>query len=292
DLMNLPSCPLEARVLLVHEHAADRARAAVEYIKNKYPQSDAFQEARGFVDHDLIFCMRGDFKSLSRVWLFPASEASEELSECRNRLLDCSYKASRDNMRRALELILVGAFFSNSHISPKDAQCWLNSTRDTPHFSRAVKDLSVLPRFERFNAAHKWADVIKAFYWGPSDTTHTKGQKHSLREIQPVQATINTIRIPQFNEEALRGSLDLYLQTVSHIAVILALYNPVLLVGLPLLQKFVDNGPASGFFEEPQAETLWGLIPADYHPSLRHIVETDEEVRSVMEWVEGLPDQF
>ena len=73
---------------------------------------------------------------------------------------------------------------------------------------------------------------------------------------------------------------------------ILAAYNPVLLVGLPLLQKFADNPPLSGFFEEPQAETLWRLIPAHYHPSLRHIVETDEEVLSVIEWMNDLPDKF
>jgi hypothetical protein len=194
-------------------------------------------------------------------------------------------------MRRSLELILVGAYFSHSHISPEDAKCWLNSTHETPYFSRAVKDLSTLPRFERLNEDHKWADAISQFYWGLCDTIHTKGVQHCLRELQPVHATINCISVPEFNEDALRASLELYLQTVSHIAVILAAYNPVLLVGLPLLQKFADNPPLSGFFEEPQAETLWRLIPAHYHPSLHHILETDQEVLSAIEWMNDLPDK-
>jgi hypothetical protein len=292
DIKDLPACPLEARVALVNQHAAARAQLAVDYIKNRYPRYKKFEEARVFVDHDLLDCMRADFKSLERVWLFPAVEASLELSECLNRFFDCAYKSSRDDMRRALELILIGAFFSCTHISAAEARCWLKSTRDTPYFTRVVKDLSALPRFERLNVAHKWADSISRFHWDLCDTIHTKGEKHSLRELQPVHATINCIRIPEFNEDALRSSLDLYLQTISHIAVILAAYNPVLLVGLPLLEKFADNPPISGFFEEHQAETLWRLIPERYHTSFRRIVETDEEVLLAIEWMNNLPDKF
>jgi hypothetical protein len=292
DLKDLPRCPLEARVLLVSQHSADRARLAVDYIKNRYPRREKFDQARDFVDQDLLDCMRSDFDSLGRVWLFPATEASGELSECLTRLLDSAYKASRDNMRRALELIVVGAFFSHSHISPENATLWLESTHDTPVFSRAVKDLAALPRFDRFNEVHNWVDDVSRFYWDLCDTIHTKGKKHSLQHLQPVHATVNSIRIPEFNEDALNASLNLYLQVVSHIAVVLAAYNPVLLVGLPLLQKFAGDGPLSGFFEEPQSEVLWKLIPARYKDSLRHIVETDEEVRSVVEWVNSLPDRF
>jgi hypothetical protein len=292
DLKDLPRCPLEARVLLVSQHAADRARLALDYIKNRYPRRNEFDQAREFMDQYLLDCMRSDFDSLERVWLFPATEASDELSECLNRVLDAAYKGARDNMRRALELILVGAFFSHSHISPEDAKSWLQSTRGTPFFSRAVKDLAVLPRFDRLNADHNWVDVVNRFYWDLCDTIHTKGEKHSLRHLQPVHTKINSIRVPEFNEVAIEASLDLYLQTVSHMAVILAAYNPVLLVGLPLLQKFADNPPFSGFFEEPQAEVLWKLIPAHYHSSLRHIVDTDEEVLSVVRWMASLPNKF
>jgi hypothetical protein len=292
DLKKMPSCPLEARIFLISEYAVNRARLTVEYIKNRFQQSKKFEEAINFVDHDLLDCMRSDFESLGRVWLFPATEASNELSECLNRILDCSYKGSRDNMRRALELILVGVYFSHSHISLEDAKCWLNSTDKTPNFSQVIKDLSLLPRFKQFNADYNWASIISNYYWDLCDTVHTRGRKYSLGELQPVHDTINSIRIPEFNEDALRVSLDLFLQTVSHIAMILAVYNPVLLIGLPLLKKFGDNPPLTGFFEEPQAEMLWKLIPANFYPILRHIIETDEEVLSVIEWMKNLPDKF
>jgi hypothetical protein len=61
DIRNLPSCPFEARALLITEHAADRARLAVDYIKNRYPQAGVFQESGDFVYHDLLDCMRSDF---------------------------------------------------------------------------------------------------------------------------------------------------------------------------------------------------------------------------------------
>ena len=292
DLKNIPSCPLEARVLLVSQHAAARANLSVDYIKNRYPRRNEFDQARNFVDEDLLDCMRSDFDSLGRVWLFPATEASDELSECLNRVLDAAYKGARDNMRRALELILVGAFFSHAHISQTDAKSWLKSTSSTPAFSRAVKDIATLPRFERLNADHNWVAVVSQFYWNLCDTIHTKGEKHSLRHLQPVHASFNSIRVPEFNEVALEASLDLYLQTISHIAVILAAYNPILLVGLPLLQKFADNPPLSGFFDEPQAEVMWELIPAHYHSSFRQIVESDNEVLSVVEWMDSLPNKF
>ncbi|MGD8564275.1 MAG: hypothetical protein PVG03_17165 [Desulfarculaceae bacterium] len=264
----------------------------MDYIKNRYLRREEFDLAWDFVYLDLLDCMRSDFDSLGRVWLFPAVEAFDELSECLNRILEAAYKGARDNMRRALELVVVGAFFSHSHTSPEDAKSWLKSTRDTPFFRRAVRDLASLPRFDRFNANHNWVDAISRFYWDLCDTIHTKGERHSLRHLQPVQITISGIRIPEFNEDSLKASLDLYLHTISHIAVVLAAYNPVLLVGLPLLQKFADNPPLSGFFEELQSERLWKLIPVRYHSSLRHIVKTDEEVRSVVEWMDLLPDKF
>ena len=86
DLKELPSCPLEARLLLVSKHAPERARLAVDYIKTRYPQFKEFGATLNFVENDLLDAMRSDFESLGRVWLFPATEASYELSECLNRL--------------------------------------------------------------------------------------------------------------------------------------------------------------------------------------------------------------
>ena len=145
NLKDLPRCPLERRAFLVSQHAADRARLAVDYIKNRYPRRKEFDQASDFVDQDLLDSMRSDFDSLERVWFFPATEASNELSECLNRLLDAAYKGARDNLRRALELIVVGVFFSHSHISLEDAKSWLRSDRKSTRLNSSHTDISRMP---------------------------------------------------------------------------------------------------------------------------------------------------
>lgn len=209
-----------------------------------------------------------------------------------DRIIECSYKASRDNMRRALELILVGAYFSQSHISPDEAESWLKSMGRTPFFNKTVKQLVAFPRFDLLKKRHQWDSIVNKFYWGLCDTIHTNGEKYSLRQLQPVSRVINSVWVPTFDEEALRTALDLYLGTVGHIALILAAYNPVLLVGLPLFEKFGDNPPMSGYFEEAQSERLWGLISAEFHPTLQSIAKTDDEVLTVEKWMDGLPDRI
>jgi hypothetical protein len=282
----------EAVAMLRSEQAIERARLADAFIREKYSQSVAFQESLNFLKNDLVDCMRSDIESVGRLWLFPAFEAWSELLECLNRIIECSYKASRDNMRRALELILVGAYLSQSHISPDEAKLWLKSMSETPFFSKTVKRLVALPRFDMLKKMHQWDLILKEFYFGLCNTIHTNGEKHSLNKIQPVSRVINSVRVPSLNEEALRISLDLYLETVGHIALILAAYNPVLLVGLPLFEKFGDNPPMCGYFEEAQSERLWGLISPEYRPTLQSIVKTDEEVLEVEKWMDGLPDQI
>jgi hypothetical protein len=282
----------EAVTMLRNEQAIERAKLADAYIKNHYLQACAFQASLDFLKDDLIDCMRSDIEDIGRLWLFPAFEAWNELLECLNRIIECSYKASRDNMRRALELILVGVYFGHSRISPVEAKSWLKSMGRTPFFNRTVKSLVTFPRFDILKKGHQWDLIVNEFYWGLCDTVHTNGEKYSLRQLQPVSRVINSVHVPTFNEEAFQKALDQYLETIGHITLILAVYNPILLVGLPLLEKFGDNPPMCGYFEESQSERLWGLIPAEYHPTLRKIVETDEEVLSVVRWIEGLPDKF
>lgn len=292
DLKNMPKCRLEARAKLISTDALKRCDEAVHYLKNHYSKSQELERALAFVDFDLQDAMRADFESLGRVWLFPGGEASDELSECLNRALDATYKSARDNMRRALELMLVGAYFSHSHKSPAEAQSWLKSERHTPGFTKAVEAMCKLPRFDHFHQDHNWKESLCELYWELCDTIHTKGEKHSLRHIQPIHLMVNSVRVPEFDKQALTATIDLFLKTVTHIAIIVAAYNPILLVGLPLLEKFADNPPLSGFFDKEQSTQLWNLIPSDYHASLRHIVNTDDEVISAVNWVESLPDIF
>ncbi len=290
DLNKLPRDPLEARVLLLTEGARERTSAAANHIKNSFRDRAKFQRCLDFVQYDILDCMRSDWEPLARVWVFPATEAEDELSEGLNCLLGCAYKASRDNMRRALELIVVGVYFGTAHVSANEAREWLNSTRKTPFFSKTVDELAQMPRFDLLNAGCNWANELKDFNWGLSDTIHTRGTNHSLRELQPSTFHINSLWLPHFSPVHLEQGLLLWIETIEHLCVLLAAYNPVLLVGLPLAQKFGPDGPLSGFFEEGQTELLWELIPDRYHSVFRKISHEDDEVLTLRQAIEDLPD--
>ncbi len=290
DLKDLPNDHLEARVILLTEGAKERAQATLDHIRGNSALASRLDEYLDFAQYDILDCMRSDWDSLARVWVFPATEAADELSESLNRLLDCAYKAARDNMRRALELIAVGVYLGAAHVSADEARKWLDSTRCTPFFSRTVDELATLPRFDTLTKRCNWADDLKSFDWVLSDTIHTRGVKHSIRQLQPSQLHINSMWLPQFAAEHLDHGLRLWMQTIEHLCVLLAAYNPVLLVGLPLTGKFGIDGPLSGFFEEGQSAALWKLLPAKYHEVFREIASDDSEVASIRDWIESLPD--
>ena len=69
----------------------------------------------------------------------------------------------------------------------------------------------------------------------------------------------------------------------------LALYNPILLVGLPLPEKFGMNPPFSGFYEQGESDLLWELLPEKYQPFFREVWQSDAEVLSLIQWFDSLP---
>lgn len=290
DIQKLPKCPLRARADLITEYSSELATRTADYVHGKYENSDQLFECLTFMDLDMLDCMRSDYESLGRIWIFPAIEAADELGESINRILQCAYKSVRDNLRRALELVLVGAYFSLSNISADDAKRWLYSERQTPFISRLLKPLCASGNFRILVDEHKWDEKIQAFYWNLCDTIHTRGKAHSLRELQPAHSRINGVALPEINEDALASCLDVFIMTVRNISVILAAYNPILLVGLPMIQKFGPDGPFSGFFEYDQSDRLWRIIPQEFYPAFKMITEQDIDVISARDWVENLPD--
>jgi len=95
---------------------------------------------------------------------------------------------------------------------------------------------------------------------------------------------------PSINYETLETVCDLYIKTVGEIVVILALYNPMILVGVPLDEKFGLNGPMSGYYYDGQAELVHKLIPDIYKQYFQDIAKNDEEIKSVIEYFNSLPD--
>lgn len=67
---------------LRNEQAIERAMLADAYIKGHYLRARGLQESVEFLRNDLVDSMRSDIESVTRLWLFPAFEAWNELLEC------------------------------------------------------------------------------------------------------------------------------------------------------------------------------------------------------------------
>ncbi len=200
-------------------------------------------------------------RSPARIGFFPWTEAEHELDQAIYHSLLGTYKAGFDHLRRALELVAVGCFFTSSLTSTEDARAWLLSQRDTPLFTRALDRLGNLPRFQRLDDQTQWIEKLKFFYWNLCDIIHVRG-----------------------------ADFDAFVESTRHIALLLAVSYPILLFGLPMESKFGISGPMGGFYEEHQASLLRSLLPDHARDPLIALAEADHEVRALREDILARPD--
>jgi len=290
DMNNLPGCPFELRAHIFAESASEVIKLSVPFARDEYHQNDLLVDCIYFVMDNLLDTARSDFDSLGRVWLFPVTETHGELELALTACLTGMYKSVYDHLRRALEITVVGCYFLMEHISETDAKAWLKSENETPPFSRAIRGLEKNYRFAGLESSSGWLTELKSFYWHLCDAIHVRGTAFSLQSMQPTFYSYNGVHTLSFSKEHLSQCLDDYILAVRHIAVCRAAENPILLIGLPIEQKYGINGPMSGFFEPHQANAFWKLLCDASVPFFRQLVETDQEVQAIKEGFASMPD--
>ena len=290
DLTKLPDCPFEARQRLLQENMEGRTTSAVLHISEEYRRHSLLVDCISFVSHSLMDAPSSEVRKLRRVGFFPWVEATRELDQAINQALLSNYKVVYDHVRRAVELVLVGAFFTSSVTTEEEAIGWMQSDRETPMFSRALKRLLNLPRYQAFDSATSWSQSLSGFYWQLCDVVHVRGLNASFNAIQPSHSCISGVFLPEYNGPSLDRALDTFVSGVQHIATIVAVSNPILLVGLPIDEKFGINPPASGFFNDVQAARLASLLIPEAKPFLENLIRSDPEIVSVTEWFLEQPD--
>lgn len=287
---NIARCPFELRGQLFTESVSEILKASIPYAREQYHQASLLGECIDFVTYDLLDTARSDFDSLRRVWLFPVRETHNELDLALTASLTGMYKSVSDHLRRAIEITIVGCYFLMEHVSEEDARSWLRSKSETPPFSRTIRGIERNRRFSGLEAFSGWLTELKRFYWNLCDAIHVRGTCYSLDTMQPSFFVCNGVRTLSFSEEHLSQCLDNYILAVRHTAVCLAAENPILLVGLPIEEKFGINGPMPGYFVDQQANILWDLLLDSTVPFFKHYIETDEEIGAIREGFQGLPD--
>ena len=193
-------------------------------------------------------------------------------------------------MRRALELVVVGAYFILENIETETAHAWLKSEKHTPNFRRAIK---TLVKYEPYsNCEHKcqFSEFILSIYHKLSGYIHIRGIEKSHEKLMPYLSRFNSIEFLKFHESSCQQSLDLFIETIQSMSLIYVLTIPRLLVGFDFDSKFGLNSSFSGFFTSGQAKRVHMLIPESFRTFIDDLEKKNEEIRSVKELVDSIPD--
>jgi len=282
--------PLKLRSQAFMFGVQGRIDESIEHVQSNREKSERLELAIKFVDLCLVDAFRtGEFNELSHITFFPSTEAQMEFDQSIKHALIGSYKSAYGFLRRGLELSLLHIYFAVTKNYQKSRD-WLNSERNTEFFSTIINKIFKDARFSEFEEQTSWKEKVQTLYWEIADVLHVKGMKKGFREMNSPRSYISGTHFESVSMSSLDDFIDAYIAVIENICVAVALYNPILVVGLDLDNKFGMGGPISGFFYPGQSEMLNSLIPSDYKQHIEKLQSSDEEVTGLVEWFNGQPD--
>lgn len=255
---------------------------SINYINQEYHDKDKFFIANKFTN-ELISLLTSKSLPALAVKLLSSTDAMEELNTSVNLSFGYLYKSSFDSLRRALEITIIGQYFELVKNSYESAFDWVYSKSDTPRFSKMINELLINDDFKEINSRFDWKNKILQHYWDLCNFSHTKGHEKSIISLNK-----RSIFKPEINKEALECFLNYYNATVEHISIIYSIQNPILIIGLPVVEKFGYSG-THGFFSEDQAMNLRNLLPEEYLEYIQQLTGFEDILQKVKE-IKELPD--
>jgi hypothetical protein len=258
-----------------------RFEESIKYIDLNFQEKERFFVANKFTNSLISLATAKNPQALA-VKLLSSVDSMEELNISVNLSFMYLYKSSFDSLRRAIEITIIGQYFELVKNNLDIVYNWFYSKSDTPRFSKMVNDLSVNHNFIEINSRFDWKNELLKHYWNLCDYSHTKGHEKSI-----VSLNKRSILKPELNGETLNNFLLDYIVTVQHIAIIYTIQNPILVVGLPILEKFGFS--SHGFFSEDEAMNLRNLLPIDYKEYILQLTEV-EDIKNKIKEINDLPD--
>jgi len=287
---DLPKESFYARKEIILSGIEQALSKSAEYIHQKYPRSERLFLAETFCKYELGDAPTARCDHLEKVGFFPWVESSNELDSALSLLVTGNYKNTYDALRRSIDLVITGSFFTLDNVDHDKARSWMASTKSTPNFKKAIEIVGRENSFQYCNENKSWENDLLDLYWRLCDVIHVKGLKNSFNDLAPKFSYISGVGSPSFHESSCCRALDVYIETVELVALTVSLSNPILLVGFDLDKKFGLNPPASGFYYPQQAENLLNLIPLKYHENIGRLIDEDQNIKCLTEWFNSLPD--
>lgn len=259
-----------------------RFEESINHIEKNYTDKEGFFIANKFTT-SLITVLTGKNAQAIAVKLLSSTDAMEELNISVNLSFMYLYKSSFDSLRRALEITILGQYFEHVQNNFDEVFDWIYSKKDTPRFNTMIDKLSKHQMFAELGSRFDWKNKILNHYWRLCDYSHTKGHEKSITTLNK-----KLILKPTINTEVFNDFLSLYFVTVQQIAIIYAIQNPILIIGLPILEKFGFS--SHGYFSEDQAGNLRNLLPANYKEYIIQLIEIDHDIQNKIREFNDLPD--
>jgi hypothetical protein len=225
-------------------------------------------------------------ETLDNFWsghTFPYLESEYELESSIALASLGFYKQAIACLRNVLELGLLSIYYNLEDKGHEEIQKWFHALEDTPFKKKIIAKIMTEKNIEKYSHKINVEEKINTLYHRLCNFSHTKGFKHSSREL--IQSNIN-----QFIEDTFILWLDLLKHTVQLIVELHLLKYPIGLQYTPMENKYGINGPIGGFLEPFQIERIKKIFDAQTFKILKTISDEDKETVYLANEINNLPD--
>lgn len=278
DFNNIPEDNFEKLAYLSTYNIENRKIEGLDII-NKYPENNVILNIFNFVYDTWFDTIPGNYSIHKKVGFIGLNQAKIDFSTCFEQLITTNYRSSFDSLRRMYEMAVLQVYLSLDFVSEKEATEWKESENRTSGFTQMCKKIVNDDKFSNFNKSFDLLNNATKAYWKVCDIIHIKGISKSYMDFDNLSLIIDEIPIKKNNEKHIYNILDSLIEIFRVIVSLYTLNNPIILIGLPLFEKFGSNLPMSGFLNYSQSKNIWDILDIKYQAYFKHILESDESVK-------------
>lgn len=260
-----------------------QSQRSFTYLRENETLAKRLEDIRHFGLNTLFDGIPSSFDILKKVGFFPFAEAGMDLEYAISHALCGANKSAYFNLRSFLELSFTGLYFISQAATEAEGKEWIKGVAFTPFFNRSLKRLLMLPEYAAAEPHIVYSQLLRNTYNSISDRTHTRGTPHGHLEL-------NRSNRPQFVENSLIEFIETAERCCESLAVTLAIQHPIVLIPLPMDEKFGLNPPLSGFLQDYDVCCLKSFISSMTLQWLESFAASDPNTQGLREWVESQPD--
>lgn len=284
DFSKIPEDNFE-RIALLSTYKIEEIKVESRRSIKNYPKIKLINDIFSFVNDIWFDSVPGFYSIHKKVGFVPLNQAKIDFLSCIEQLTFANYRSSYDSLRRMYEMAILQIYFSLDSVSEEVVQKWKNSEINTPNFSKMFDVIVKEEKFSNFNNTYGLLNEAKNHYWNLCNKIHVKGISNSYIDFSNSVVSIAEIPIKKTDQNIIFSIFDSIIISFQIISSVYSLNNPIILVGLPLYEKFGSNRPMSGFLDFSQSKITWNILDKKYDSYFKALIKADEGVKSLKDWV-------